>query len=141
MASASVDTKQLRWHAYELASTGALATTAVHAATKLTVQQMKTHALSTLSGSRHWWALSRHLSTETSRSAVEVKGVLGYDRPPGGQAKLAHLAEYGSSKSGPLRPHLGPALDSVEDVYEKRLIAAATAPLGKGIGRMGRVSS
>jgi hypothetical protein len=138
--SKSVDTKQLRWHSYELASTGVIATTAIDAVTKLTLQQMRMHALTTLSGSRHWWALARELSSETSRSAVQVNGVLGYARPPRGQAKLAHLAEYGSSKSGPLRPHLGPALDSVEDVYEKRLVAAATAPLAKGIGRMGRLA-
>lgn len=140
MPSASVDTKELRWHSYELASAGSIATTAIHAVTKLHTQRIQSMARSIVGGSRHWWALAGHISTETSSSGTEVKGVVGYTRPPGGQAKLAHLAEYGSSKSGPLRPHLGPSLEAGADAYENALLAAAVSPLGKGVGRMGRLA-
>lgn len=139
MVSASVDTKQLRVHAYELASTGPIAMTGIHAVTKLATQRIQSQARGIVGGSRHWWALAGHITTETDRGTTEVKGEVGYARPPGGQGKLAHLAEYGSSKSGPLRPHLGPALDLNEEPWVQALVAAAVAPLGKGIGRMGGV--
>ena len=139
MASKSVDTKQLRWHSYELASTGAIVGTAVEAVTKLAVKRIQAQAREAFTGTRHWSKTAQHISTEVTRSGSEVKGVVGYERGQGNQASLAHLLEYGSSKFGPIKQHLGPALDANEEPYEKALLAAATAPLAKGIGPMGGI--
>ena len=139
-ASKSVDTRQLWAHTYELAAAGPVATSAVYAVTILHTKRLQAIARSIVSGSRHWWALAPHITTETSMKGTYVQGAVGYKTPPQGQAKLAHLAEYGSSKSGPLRPHLGPAADMVEETYEDALLMAATQAAGKGITRMGRVA-
>ena len=137
----SVDTKQLRWHSYELATTAVAAPTAVEAVTKLATRRIQGHARTTLAGSRHFWKLARDLSSEVDRNQTQVKGVVGYERGlgKGHQSGVAHLAEYGSSKTGPLRPHLGPALDANQEPYERALLAALTAPLAKGIGPMGGI--
>ena len=137
----SVDTRQLWAHTYELRAAGPVATSAVYAVTKLHTQRLQSIARSIVSGSKHWWALAPHITRETSMKGTWVQGAVGYERPPKGQAKLAHLAEYGSAKSGPLRPHLGPAADMVEETFDDAILSAAVTSLGKGVTRMGRVKA
>lgn len=142
MASVSVNDKELREHVFELASTARIAPTAAEAVTKLAARRVQGLARQTLAGSRHWWALAKDVSWEVDRDGNQIKAMIGYERGLGKkhQATLAHLAEYGSSKTGPLRPHLGPALDANAEPYENALLAAATAPMAKGIGKMGRLA-
>jgi hypothetical protein len=136
----SVDTKQLRQHVFELAATGRIAPTAVEAVSKLAAQRIQGMARQTFAGTRHWKHVPRAISWDVDRDGTQVKAQVGYERGGGGQASLAHLLEYGSSRQGPIKPHLGPALDANADPFEDALLAAVTAPLAKGIGKMGRLA-
>ena len=138
--SASVDTKQLRQHAFTLQSSGQIAPTAVEAVTRLAAARVRGMAQQTLSGSKHWFKIPPNITYDVKRSGLEIEAEIGRKRGTGGQGALMHLTEYGSSRSGPLRPALGPALDANAEPYERALLAAATATLGAGVGRMGRLS-
>ena len=136
--SRSVDTKQLRWHSYELVSTGQIAPTAVEAVTKLAARRIQSNARAAFDGTRHWQKVPRDITWDVDRNGTKITAEIGRERGIGGQSALMHLLEYGSSKSGPIKPSLGPALDANQEPYEKALLAAATVPIAKGIGRMGR---
>jgi len=140
MAKPSVDTKQLLAHVVQVRTAGPAAMTGIEAATKLAAKRIQGVARNGFAGTRHWTRVPQDITYDVDRNGFTVTADIGRKRGIGGQSALMHLLEYGSSRFGPIKPTLGPALDYNADPYAAMVAAAAVLPIGKGVGKMGRIS-
>lgn len=132
-----VDTSQLQLHVVNLQVAANTSRAGVRAATRLAGQRVRDMAKNTFQGTRYWTKYAPALTYDIEQTADSVTAWIGPLR--GGQGSFGHLLEYGGHEFGPIKPHLGPALDANAEVYEKALLAAVSAPLGAGVTKMGRV--
>lgn len=72
----------------------------------------------------------RTISYDIERNGDTLEAEIGPDRDVNGQAKLAHIFEYGTDSLAP-RPHLGPALDRELPKFEQ----FAAEAMSKGVVR------
>lgn len=136
------DTRQLRMHIFEVQSSGRVIIPAVEAAANLAGQRIRDTAREVFQGTRYWKRYPSAITFDRDRDGTTIAVEVGPKKgTKGRQVAFAHLLEYGSSKQGPIKPHLGPALDANVEPFEKALEAAATAALAPGITRFGRVAS
>lgn len=133
------DTRQLRMHIFEVQSSGRVIIPAVEAVSNLAGQRIRDTAREVFQGTRYWKRYPSAITFDRDRDGTTIAVEVGPKK--GGQGSFGHLLEYGSSKQGPIKPHLGPALDANVEPFEKALEAAATAALAPGITRFGRVAS
>lgn len=122
---AVVDTSQLQAHAYALVSSGPIVRKAVEAATKLAAQRVQMTAQAGFGGTTYWRATPRDITFDTAAKGTLIEAEIGRKRGIGGQSALLHLLEFGSSRFGPIKPTLVPALEANQEPYEKALLAAA----------------
>ena len=81
--------------------------------------KVRDEARSTMAGSRTLPYYPAAITYERNYS----DGSVAYDIGPekGGQGSLGHLLEYGTSTRGPIKPHMGPAADAVQDDFADEL--------------------
>lgn len=136
----AVDTGELKTQAFRLASGAQVSPLAFEAVMRLSGQRIQSMARNSFAGTRYWKQVPRDITYEVNREGLKLELEVGRERGIGGQSALMHLLEYGSSRFGPIKPSLGPALDANVEPFAAQVVAAALVPLGAGIGKKGRVS-
>ena len=125
--AALVDTTQLQAHVFALRASGPILMKSVEAVTKLAAQRVGMTARGAFVGTRYWTRVPPGITWDTHRKGPLVEAEIGQVRGSGGPSAMLHWLEYGTSRQGPIKPSLGPALDANEEPYERALLAAATA--------------
>ena len=122
-----VDTGELTAHAFLLSGAGVAARPTVEAATRLAAQRVTSMARARFIGTRYWRSYPRTVTSDVEWSGTLIEAEVGPRMGRKTQGSMGHWLEFGTSRQGPIKPHLGPALEANRDVYEKALLAAITA--------------
>lgn len=123
--AAVVDTSELQAHVFALRASGPILIKSVEGVTKLASQRVRDTARNQFVGTRYWGRVPSQITADVKRTGGTIEAEIGRKRGIGGQGQLMHLLEYGSSRFGPIKPSLGPALSANEEPYVKALGAAA----------------
>lgn len=113
------DTSQLTVLAATLRAAGVAATGGVDRIAARNAAKVRDAARETMAGSRTLPHYSSAITYERDYSDGSVAYAIGPET--GGQGSLGHLLEYGTSTSGPIKPHMNPAADAVQDDFADEL--------------------
>jgi hypothetical protein len=123
---ALVDTSELSAHVYALRSAGKIIQWPVKKATEVNARRIRDEARKAFVGTRHWKQYPRTIGYDVAWTTPKfIEAEVGPTMGRGDQGSFGHWLEYGTSRQGPIKPHLGPALDKVSDQYEADLLDAA----------------
>lgn len=133
-----VDTGELKVHAFLLESSEPILRNAVLDATRVAAQRIQATARQQFAGTRHWKGYPRTISYDTHAAGPNVFAEVGPTMGKGTQGSFGHWLEYGNAVSGgPIKPHLGVALDANQEPFVADLQAAAQQTLESTIPTMG----
>lgn len=118
-----VDTSELNAHVFALRASGPILRRAVTDVTKLAGQRVRDTARTFVPPSPHLPYYAGSITHDVQAKGNLVEAEIGPDKNRT-QGPLGNILEYGTSRHGPPRPHLGQALDLNQDPYEKALLAA-----------------
>jgi hypothetical protein len=122
---AVADTRELREHIFALQSSGPILVRNVEIAARRSGQRVRDVARSRFAGTRYWWKYPATITYDMERKGSLTVVEIGPNLGKGHQGSFGHWLEYGTSTHGPIKPHLGPALDATRDAFEKDLLVAA----------------
>lgn len=119
--AAIVDTSQLKAHVFMVQAAGKVAQKGVEAATKLAAQRVRDTAKLPFAGTRYWKGYPATLGFDVESKGRSVEAEIGPRMGNKTQGSFGHWLEYGTSREGPIKPHLGPALAANEEPYMRAL--------------------